>query len=125
MILAALILAVHLGIIAFNLFGLVAIPLGAWRGWRFVREPSWRMLHVASLAVVALQAMAGRACLLTVWQDELTGSPPGTAPLIMHWINAVLFWPLPLWVFGIIYIAIFAFVVLLLWLVPPSWRSGP
>ncbi len=122
MMLAALILAAHLGIIAFNLLGLVVIPLGAWRGWRFVRVPLWRMLHVASLAVVALQAIAGRACFLTIWQDELAGGAPGHTPLIMRWINSVLFWPLPLWVFGIAYVAVFAFVVLLLWWVPPNWR---
>ena len=34
--LAALVLAVHLLIIAFNLFGMIAIPLG---GWRFVHAP--------------------------------------------------------------------------------------
>jgi hypothetical protein len=37
--LAALVLAVHLLIIAFNLFGMIAIPLSAWRGWRFVHAP--------------------------------------------------------------------------------------
>ncbi len=55
--LAVLVLAVHLAVIAFNLFGLVAIPLGAWRGWAFVRVRWWRALHLASRAVVALLAL--------------------------------------------------------------------
>src|SRR5262249_1628073 len=117
-----LILAVHLGVIAFNLFGLVAVPLGAWRGWRFVRGPWWRSLHILSLAAVAGQAVAGRACFLTLWQDELSGPGTSGTPLIARWINGVLFWPLPLWLFAILYVAIFAYAVALLWLVPPAWR---
>jgi len=37
MTLAVTILAVHAAIILFNVFGLVAVPLSAIRGWRFVR----------------------------------------------------------------------------------------
>ncbi|MBU2721588.1 DUF2784 domain-containing protein, partial [Acidithiobacillus ferridurans] len=45
--LAQVILVVHILIIAFNVFGLIAIPLGAWRGWRWVRIFWWRALHLA------------------------------------------------------------------------------
>ena len=34
---AEAILWFHVVVIAFNVFGLVAIPLGAWSGWKFVR----------------------------------------------------------------------------------------
>jgi hypothetical protein len=101
------ILALHFVVIAFNLFGLVVIPLGAWRNWPWVRAPLWRWLHVASLAVVAVQAIAGRACFLTVWQDALAGRPDGE-PLIMRFVNGLIFWRLPLWVFTAIYVALFA-----------------
>lgn len=118
---AALVLAAHLAIIAFNLFGLVAIPLGAARGWSWVYAKGWRMLHVASLGVVALQALLGQACILTLWQDALSGTGRGE-PLIMRWVNSLIFWPLPLWVFTLLYVVIFAYVLALLWLVPPRWR---
>ncbi|MBW8785681.1 MAG: DUF2784 family protein [Novosphingobium sp.] len=120
----AVILAVHVAIIGFNLFGLVAIPLGAWRGWRFVHAPLWRLLHFASLAVVALQAALGRACFLTLWQAEAEGASSSTEPLIMRWVNGIVFWPLPLWVFAAIYIALFAYAVSLLWLVPLRRRTS-
>lgn len=119
--LASLVLAVHVGVIAFNLFGIVAIPLGAWRGWAFVRIAWWRMLHVASLAAVAAQAALGRDCFLTLWQDALLGARGAQPPLIMRWVNSVVFWPVPLWVFAVGYVAIFVYVLALLWLVPPSW----
>jgi hypothetical protein len=120
--LAQAILAVHLVVIAFNLFGLVATPLGAWRGWRFVRVRWWRALHVASFAVVALQAAFGRACLLTIWQDRLQGGAP-SQPMIMGWVNRVIYWPLPMWVFTAAYLALFAYVLALWKLVPPDRPS--
>jgi hypothetical protein len=67
---AAAVLATHLVVIGFNLFGLVAIPLGGWRGWRFVRVRWWRLLHLGSLALVAVQALFGRACFLTLWRKD-------------------------------------------------------
>jgi len=110
--LAEAILAAHLVVIAFNLFGLVAVPLGAWRGWAWVRIRWWRALHLASLAVVAAQAAFGRACFLTLWQSDLSGGRAD--PLIMRWVNSVIYWPLPMWVFTAAYIAIFVY-VLALW----------
>jgi hypothetical protein len=71
--LAVFVLAVHVTVILFNIFGLVAIPIGAWHHWSFVRAPVWRYLHILSLGLVAVQAALGRACFLTMWQDALTG----------------------------------------------------
>src|SRR6185503_15725763 len=97
------ILALHLAVIAFNVLGLAAIPLGAAMGWRWVRVRWWRLLHLASWAVVAVQAVAGRACFLTIWQDQLTGAGATEPPLIMRWVNRVIYWPLPIWAFAAAY----------------------
>lgn len=122
--LADVVLLVHLGIIAFNVFGLIVIPLGAWRRWHFVRIFWWRALHLAILAVVALQALLDRVCFLTIWQAELL--PPGAraapTPLIARWINGLIYWPLPLWVFATLYVAVCLYVLWLWWLVPPQHR---
>lgn len=123
MFLAYLILALHVVIIVFNVAGLIAIPIGAVRGWAFVRAPLWRILHLASLGIVAAQAIAGRACFLTIWQDEAAGTVGASEPLIMKWANAVLFWPLPMWAFSAIYVAIFIYVLALLWWIPPRWSA--
>ena len=112
------ILGVHLLVIAFNVLGLIAIPLGAALGWRWVRVRWWRVLHIASWTVVALQAALGRACFLTLWQDQLT-SAAGQPPLVERWVDRIIYWPLPIWVFGMLYLALFAAVVALWWAVPP------
>src|SRR5690606_32496722 len=98
--------------------------LGAWRGWRFVRARGWRLLHLASLAVVALQAVLGRACFLTIWQDEAGGGVE-RPPLIARTINSLIYWPLPLWVFTAAYMAVFAYVLALWFLVPPRPSRRP
>ena len=116
-----LVLAIHLAVIAFNVFGLVAIPLGAALGWRWVRVLWWRALHLGSLAVVALQAVLGRACFLTDWQDALTGGGAHD-PLIMRWVNGLIYWPLPMWVFTAAYVAVFLYVAALWWFVRPTRR---
>jgi hypothetical protein len=119
------ILALHLLVIAFNVLGLIAIPLGAALYWRWVWVRWWRALHVASWAVVALQAALGRACFLTVWQDRLAGAA-SAPPLIARWVASVIYWPLPIWAFAAIYLALFGAVIALWFAVPPrpGWRAG-
>jgi hypothetical protein len=119
--LANAVLGAHLLVIAFNVAGLIAIPVGARLGWSFVRARGWRLLHVLSWSVVAVQAVAGRACFLTLWQDRLTGGATET-PLVMRMVNRVIFWPLPTWAFAAIYLAAFGYVIALLWITPV--RSG-
>ena len=125
--LANLVLAVHVAVILFNVFGLVAVPLGGWLGWRFVRIAWWRALHLGGLALVALQALFGRACFLTIWQSALmrgAGEAASDAPLLQRWIMHAIFWPLPSWAFVVLYVAVCAYALALWRLVPPS-RSRP
>ncbi|HEY3909636.1 MAG TPA: DUF2784 family protein [Stellaceae bacterium] len=135
---AEAILAGHVAIILFNLFGLIAVPIGALCGWRFVRIAWWRVLHIALLAVVAVQAVAGRACILTLWQAAMSGAAAAPTPLIMDWVDRLIYWRLPIWVFGALYLAVFGYALALFWLVPPrrnrlalvvpaghTWRREP
>jgi hypothetical protein len=115
--LTQLLLAVHVLVIAFNVLGLAAIPLGAGLGWRWTRIRWWRALHVLSWTVVAAQALLGRACFLTLWQDQLSGAGP-EPPLIARVVNRLVYWPLPIWVFGVLYLVLFGLVVALWWWPP-------
>lgn len=112
----------HVIVVLFNGFWLVMVPIGAWRSWKFVRVFWWRALHLAMLAVVAIQAVFGRACFLTLWQSDLlqqAGKAESNAPLIQSWVTRLIFWPVPLWVFVVLYLAIWAYALALWWLVPP------
>lgn len=119
------ILGIHLAIIAFNVAGLVLIPLGAWRRWRWVRGFWWRLAHLVILAIVAIQALAGRACFLTIWHAALQHGAQ-SQPMIAGWINRLIYWPLPLWFFAVLYVVVWLYVLALWWRVPPRlpWRNG-
>ena len=118
LVLADAILAVHVIVILFNVTGLVVIPVGARLGWRVIRVAWLRLLHLALLAVVAGQAVAGRACILTIWQQDLAGRAGTVHPLIMQWVDRLIYWNLPMWFFQILYCAVFLYVVALTVYVP-------
>jgi len=123
--LALAVLAVHVAVIVFNIFGLVVIPIGAWRGWAFVRGIWWRALHLALLFVVALQALFGHACFLTLWQATLeqnAGQATSREPLIARWVDSVIFWNLPIWFFAALYVAVLIYALALWRWVPPARR---
>jgi hypothetical protein len=54
-------------------------------------------------------------CFLTIWQGEVSGTAT-TQPLIAGWIERMIYWPLPLWVFEVAYAMVFAYVIAL-WIV--------
>jgi hypothetical protein len=126
---AAAIFWMHMAVIAFNVAGLVLIPLGAWRYWRFVRNFWLRALHLGALAVVAFQAILGDACFLTIWQSDLlarAGEPTSSEPLIERWVERIVFWNLPIWVFAALYCAVALYTLALWRLVPPiAPRQSP
>lgn len=120
--LAEAIFTVHLAIIAFNVAGLIVIPIGAWLGWSIVRVAWLRLLHLGMLLVVTVQALAGRACILTIWQNDLAGLGQPAQPMIMRWIERLVYWNLPLWVFAVMYSGVFLYVLALTVFVP-FWKG--
>ncbi len=54
-------------------------------------------------------------------RSALAGLRAGGTPLIMGWVDRLIFWPLPLWVFAAAYVVLFVHVLALWWLVPPAW----
>jgi len=123
--LADAVLVLHVIVVLFNVSGLVVIPIGAWRNWKFVRVFWWRALHLALLAVVAIQAVFGRACFLTLWQSDLlqqAGEAGSNTPLIQKWLIRLIFWPVPFWVFVVLYLAVWVYALALWRLVPPRRR---
>lgn len=124
-LLADAILVLHVGIVAFVTLGALAIPLGAWRDWRWVRRFGWRVVHVLLMAFIALQAWFGALCPLTVWEQALrrrAGEAVYAESFIAHWLSRLIFFDAPWWSFVGAYTAFAAFVLVLWRRVPPRRR---
>lgn len=120
--LADAILVLHVGIVAFVVFGALAIAIGA-RRWHWVRGWRWRTAHVLLMVFIALQAWLGALCPLTVWEQALrrhAGEAAYGGSFIEHWLSRLIFFDAPAWAFVALYTA-FAGLVLAGWrLVPPQ-----
>src|SRR5215212_749615 len=121
-LLADVLLVLHFGIVAFIVGGLVLTWIGAWRGWRWVRNPAFRYLHLAAIAFVALETLFGYACPLTVWEDQLRGGVRAES-FVGRWVRSVLYYNAPPWVFAVAYVAWATATAVTLWLVPARRKA--
>ena len=124
---ADLILFVHVAFVVFVVVGLLVIFIGNAMRWGAVRNPWFRVAHLAAIGVVVLQAWLGRVCPLTTWEMTLrarAGDATYEGAFIAHWLQALLYYDAPAWVFTVVYTA-FGLLVLLSWLLvrPRPFRS--
>ncbi|MBX3664764.1 MAG: DUF2784 domain-containing protein [Burkholderiales bacterium] len=124
LLLADLILVVHFAFVVFVVAGLPLVWIGAACGWRWVRNRTFRIAHLAAILFVSAEAAAGVWCPLTLWEDALRGTA-GERSFVARWIHALLFYDLPPWTFTAAYLLYAALVALTWWRVPPLPRSRP
>jgi len=121
--LADLVLIAHFAFVLFVVGGLAMVWLGAAAGWRWVRNFWFRAAHLAAIAFVAAESLAGVWCPLTVWEDALRGRHEERS-FVARWIHRVMFYDLPEWLFAAAYV-LFALVVAATWrLVRPHSMRG-
>ena len=126
LLLADTLLVVHVLFVVFVIFGLVAIYLGHFLHWRWVKNRTFRILHLVAIGIVALQSWLGLICPLTIWEMALrdkAGAATYSGSFIQHWLHQLLYYTAPDWVFMLLY-SVFACLVLVSWfLVPPLARK--
>jgi hypothetical protein len=119
------VLVLHFGIVCFIVGGLALILIGNVRGWRWVNGWWFRVAHLAAIAIVAIQSWLGAICPLTTlesWLRQQAGSPGYSGSFIEHWIQRVLYYEAPMWMFAAAY-TVFAALVVAAWCFFPP-RSG-
>jgi hypothetical protein len=114
-------LLLHFAIVVFIVGGLILTWTGAALGWSWVRNPWFRYTHLAAIAFVALEAVIGMTCPLTVWEDALRGSGSSES-FVGRWVRILLYYRAPEWVFTVLYVAWTAATLATLRLVPPRAR---
>lgn len=128
LILADTLLIVHVLVVLFVVLGLVAIYAGKVLNWSWVRNPWFRLFHVATITVVALQAWLGVICPLTTWEMALrnqVGEATYSNSFIEHWLGSFLYYQAPSWVFTVVY-TVFGALVLASWFIvrPRPFRGS-
>ncbi len=133
-LLADLVLILHLCYVGFVLIGQALIVIGACRGWKWVRNPWFRCLHLLAIAIVVVEASLGITCPLSTWEMSYRDAAHQNTDLLRsgEWIPELsytlfvlrkLLFPgcTPL-VFIPIYLTFCLLVVLSFFLAPPHWR---
>jgi hypothetical protein len=122
-LLADVLVVVHFGVVVFIVGGLLLTWIGAPLGWRWVRNPWFRYVHLGAIGFVALEALLGVACPLTVWEDLMRG---GARPdsFVARWVHRLLFYRAPEGLFTAAYLLWTLATLATLRLVPPRRRAA-
>lgn len=122
-LLADAVLIVHLLFVLFVVGGLFAVWIGAPFGWGWVRNRRFRIAHLAAILFVAAQSLAGLVCPLTVLEDMLRGRHAVEAGFIQRWVERLIYYDLPGWVFTIAYVSFALIVLATFFLIRPAARK--
>ncbi len=121
-LLADAVLVLHFSVVMFIVGGFVLIIAGNWRGWRWVNGWWFRVSHLVAIAFVAAQAWLGRLCPLTIlesWFRTQAGASSYSNSFIQHWLQRIIFFEAPIWLFALAYTVFGLLVIAVWWYFPP------
>lgn len=121
-LLADAVLILHALVVAFVVGGLVFVVIGNLRNWRWVNALWFRLAHLGAIALVVAEAWLGVACPLTTLEMRLrakAGATTFSGSFIEHWLQRLLYYEAPSWVFALGY-SLFGLLVLAAW-----WHFPP
>ena len=125
-LLANAVLLLHIAIVLGVVLGLLLIVVGNLLRWRWVNTLWFRLLHLATITVVAAEAWFGIVCPLTTlemfWRTKAQASTY-EGGFMEHWMQSILFYQAPPWVFTMIY-TLFGLAVVATWWWWPPRRPG-
>jgi polyferredoxin len=126
-LLADIVLMLHFALVAFVVAGLVLVIIGNIRRWRWVNAIGFRLAHLVAILVVVAESWLGVACPLTtleMWLRAKARATPYGGSFIEHWVQRLLYYDAPSWVFVLGY-SIFGLLVVATWLHFPPLTKHP
>ena len=124
-LLADTVLVLHFGVVVFVVAGLALVIFGNQRGWPWVNARWFRLMHLVAIGIIVAQAWFGRVCPLTTLESSLrakAGSTPYSGSFVEHWVQRILYYDAPAWVFALAYTCFGMLVAAAWWRYPPRPR---
>jgi len=113
----------HFGYVLFAVGGELVVLLGWLLRWRWIRNLAFRIVHLASVVVVAVEALIKVLCPLTDWEYRLRLLAGQTVEeeisFMARLVRRIIFYDFPAWVFTLTYILFALLVAATFLLVPP------
>ena len=126
LLLANGVLLLHVGVAAFVVAGLLLIIFGNLGHWGWVNNAWLRIAHLAAICIVVAESWLGFVCPLTtleMWLRARAGQASYESGFMEHWLQQLLYYRAPPWVFIAAY-TVFALLVLASWwYFPPRFKS--
>jgi hypothetical protein len=114
----------HGAYVAFVAIGFALIAAGIAMRWEWVRAFWFRVAHLGAIVFVCAESLMGMACPLTTLEGRLRaigGEASRSRDFIGYWVDRLIYYDLPSWVFMAAY-AVFALLVAIVFiLAPPRW----
>jgi hypothetical protein len=107
-------LFIHVSFVGFVILGLILVFVGKLLSWSWVRNRRFRIAHLAAIGIVVLQSWFSVICPLTLWEMELrdkAGDVTYPGSFVAHWLETLLYYRAPEWVFILLYTLFGALVV--------------
>lgn len=122
------VLLLHVAFVCFVIAGLLLVLIGKPMGWQWIRNPWFRIVHLVAIGIVVLQAWIGVICPLTTIEMALrqrAGDAVYSGTFMSHWLESLLYYRAPAWVFAVCYTAFGGLVILSwFWVRPEPLRRG-
>jgi hypothetical protein len=126
---ADLMVGIHVAYVAYVVVGQLLIIVAAPMKWQWARNPWFRFTHLLAITVVAVEAVMGWPCPLTVWEADLRALAgqafDGSESFMGKLLHNLLFINAPQQVLNTGYVAVMVLVLQGLIMYPPRlFRFG-
>jgi len=102
-LLADIVVSIHFCYVGFTVGGEGLILLGGILRWSWVRNLPFRLVHLAAVVLVAVEALVGAQCPLTSWEYQLRvmagQQVEAQLSFVARLVRSIIFYDFPAWVF--------------------------
>jgi len=117
----------HMAYVLFVLLGLVTVMAGAFSGWNWIRNTTFRAAHLLAISIVVVEHWLNITCPLTTLEKHLrakSGAASYDGDFIANAVHDALFLECNPWIFTTMYSLFGLAVLITMFAFPPHAFSG-